>query len=182
MSFKFLPIDRKTLKFQLQLCLEYHPSGKKPSQLKKGFEAKKKWMEEVFEELEPCGFVLLDNKKPCGMIEFLPQEMAKKCGYIVGEERKNTLTVTCVEVSKAYTNEKNYKKGLMFEGEKRAEIKKLLVRKCIEYLRGEKKYERIEVGAFKGNGDWNPAWLFEKLGFRKIEDRGRLQIMELRIE
>lgn len=165
-----LPLDRRSMDKEIDLCLKFHPSGIIPSprNAKKGRELKKKFLQMVFRRVEPAGFIALSSNKPIGLLELMPREYAQRNGYITGSrgDHKDVLTIVCLEVS---------------FGEDREKVMDMLVSHLAENLHNFGSFKKIEVGAFLGDVEFHPSWVYEKHGFKRVEERGKARILEIKI-
>jgi hypothetical protein len=170
MVIKILPLNHKSMDKEIDLCLKFHPSGKVPNSksAEKGRELKRKFLEKVFEKVEPAGFIALDGDKPVGLLELMPREYARRNGYITGSRGtdKDVLTIVCLEVSL---------------GENRKKVMNLLVSHLLDNLHIFSPFKEIEVGAFLGDVEFHPSWVYEKHGFKVIEERGNARILKIQI-
>lgn len=170
MAIKILPLNRKSMDKEIDLCLKFHPSGMVPSpeNAKKGRELKKKFLEMVFSKVEPAGFIALNSNRPIGLLELMPREYAQRNGYITGSrgDDKDVLTTVCLEVS---------------FGENRKKVMDMLVSHLVNNLHIFSSFKEVEAGAFLGDVEFHPSRVYEKHGFRIVEDRGKARILAIQI-
>lgn len=170
MATTILPLDHQSMDKEIDLCLKFHPSGKIPSprNAKKGRKLKKQFLEMVFKKVEPAGFIALSGNRPIGLLELMPREYARTNGYIIGSrgDDKNVLTIVCLEVS---------------FGEDRRKVMDMLVSHLVSNLRSFGSFKKIEVGAFQGDVEFHPSWVYEKHGFQRLEERGKALILAIQI-
>lgn len=167
---KVLPLNHASMDKEIDLCLKFHPSGlvPNPENAERGRELKKKVLEMIFDKVEPAGLIALHGGKPIGLLELMPREYAKRNGYITGSQGddEDILTIVCLEVA---------------FGEDREKVMDVLVSHLVDNLHLFSSFEEVEVGAFPGDVEFHPSWVYEKYGFRMVEDRGRAQILAIQI-
>jgi len=167
---KIVPLNRESMDKEIDLCLRFHPSGRipDPENAEKGRELKRKFLEMVFEKVEPAGFVALNGSKPVGLLELMPREYARRNGYITGSQGvdEDVLTIVCLEVSL---------------GEDRKRVMNLLVSHLVNNLHLFSPFKEVEVGAFVGDVEFHPSWVYEKHGFKVVEKRGKARILAIQI-
>lgn len=155
---------------EIDLCLKFHPSGKvpNPKSAEKGRELKRRFLERVLEKVKPAGFIALNEDKPVGLLELMPREYARRNGYITGSQGadKDLLTIVCLEVSL---------------GEDRKKVMNLLVSHLLDNLHIFSLFKEVEVGAFLGDFEFHPSWVYEKHGFKVVEERGNTRILKIQI-
>lgn len=170
MVIEIIPLNRKSMDKEIDLCLKFHPSGMvpNPENAKKGRELKKKFLEMVFNKVDPAGFIALNSNKLIGLLELMPRDYAQKNGYITGStgDDKDVLTIVCLEVS--FSEDRN-------------EVMDMLVSHLVNNLHIFSSFKEIEVGAFPSDVEFHPSWVYEKHGFRIVEDRGKARILAIQI-
>jgi hypothetical protein len=67
------PLTLENLEDEIDLCTKFHTNMTLPKEdRERAFKVKRKWLEEVMEQFNPCGLIAYVNEKPYGFIEFLP--------------------------------------------------------------------------------------------------------------
>ncbi len=167
---EMLPLNEETMDLEIDLCLRFHPSGIVPDgkNAERGRALKKRFLRRVFDKVSPAGFVAVRGGKPVGLLELMPRAYARVSGYITGRRGHDdhTLTIACLEVA---------------VGENRKEVMEKLVNHLTGNLRVFRPYRQIEVGAFPGDVEFHPAWVYERRGFSVVEDRGAARLLAVLI-
>ena len=167
---KILPLNEETLDLEIDLCVKFHPSGFFPDEelAEEGRKLKKILMKRIFEKVTPAGFIAIDEGKPVALLELMPREYARRNGYITGLEGvdEETLTILCLEVAR---------------DQDRKRVMESMVRYLINNLSVFRPFKRIEVGAFPGDVDFHPSWVYENVGFKVAEDRDTVKVLSISI-
>jgi hypothetical protein len=155
---------------EIDLCIKFHPSGFIPDEknAKEGRILKRKFLQRVFEKVNPAGFIAVKDGKPIGLLELMPRAYARRNGYITGINGidNDTLTIVCLEVAL---------------GENRKEVIGKLVAHLVDNLNKFRSYRRLEVGAFPRDVEFHPSWVYEKYGFNVSEDREIVKVLTISI-
>jgi len=135
---------------EIDLCTKYHTNMTLPREDRENaLKAKRKWLEEVMKQFNPCAFIAYVNEEPYGFIEFLPYTITKTLGFPSENRDKNIAVIICLLVRQRAWN---------------LGIASKLVQSCINNLR-KRDFKRLEVKANK-RGIWHPVKFYEKRGFR----------------
>lgn len=123
--------------------------------LKEAREMKRGWLRHIISAFKTCGYIAYLGRKPVGFIEFVPGEFAENLGITTYHSPKQTATILCLSVKKAYWGQKIGSKLL-------SKLKKDL---------STTNYKHIEVTAYK-SGVWHPAAFYLKNNFKIIKEFG----------
>ena len=164
------PLSEETLDLELHLCLKCHPSGFSPAgpEVDEGRRLKRRFIQEVLQRVRYAGFVAEEENAPAALLELMPRSLARRNGYITGDDGEDdeTLTIACLEVAYGY---------------ERKEMMRAMVSHLARNLKLFRPYRRIEVGAFPRDTDFHPDWVYREAGFTVDEDRGEALVLTIRI-
>lgn len=159
------PLTLENFEDEIDLCTKYHTNMTLPSEDRKdALEAKRKWLEEVMKQFNPCAFLAYVSKEPYGFIEFLPCALSKAIGF-QSEKNENTAIITCLLV-----RQKAWNMGIASK----------LIQACISNLR-EIGFKELEVKANR-SGVWHPVNFYEKMGFkikRELDEKSCLMVYNI---
>lgn len=151
-------VNEDNIRYLVDLCMKYNPlRGEAPERSDRAYftsiKAKMKWFLEINNLFGPNAILAFYQDQVLGFIEFLPREFARKAGVICGSDsKKKVITITCLSVRKNF---------------QRLGIGKKLVHRLEKYAK-KRGYKYLEVGAFRGNTNWQPIAFYKKLGFYKV--------------
>lgn len=162
------PLTLENFEDEIDLCTKYHTHMTLPSEDRENaFKVKRKWLEEVMKQFNPCAFIAYVNNEPYGFIEFLPYTVTKTLGF-QSKRGENTAVIICLLV-----RQKAWNMGIASK----------LIQACISNLR-RRGFKRLEVKANK-SGVWHPINFYEKTGFkveRELDEKSCLMIYNIKNE
>jgi GNAT superfamily N-acetyltransferase len=160
------PLTLENSEDEIDLCTKYHTNMTLPSEDRENaLKAKRKWLEEVMKQFNPCAFLAYVDKEPYGFIEFLPHKITKAMGF-QSKGDKNSAVIICLLV-----RQKAWNMGIASK----------LVQACISDLR-ERGFKRLEVKANR-SGVWHPVRFYEKMGFkveRELDEKSCLMVYNIK--
>jgi len=120
--------------------------------------SKGRWLSQVTETLEVAGVVAYLGDSSMGFLEYVPRPLARAALWPVGTygEDARVLTITCLRVER---------RGWA--------VADRLLWEALDQIRALEGYDFIEV-ALPPRG---PRWLYEKFGFRTVEEGEQVAIM-----
>lgn len=143
---------------EMKMCIENYPYGNPPRKFhNRCIDIKEKIFKEVFLRERVAGIYAKYQDKVIGLIEVFPREIMKKYGFLTGSYGDDDcyLTVGCLEVGYGIPR-KEMIDELMFQ---------------LENKYSEFKRKRIEgIGVFEWNEGFMPYWVYDKYGFKRIEN------------
>lgn len=161
------PLTLENFEDEIDLCTKYHTNMTLPGEDRENaLKIKRKWLEEVMKQFNPCAFIAYVNEEPYGFIEFLPYTITKTLGFQSERRDEQTAVIICLLVRQRAWN---------------LGIASKLVQSCISNLR-ERGFKRLEVKANK-SGVWHPVKFYEKIGFkieRELDEKSCLMVYDIK--
>ena len=158
-SIEFIPITKDTYLEEMSMCLHHYPMGN-PMKVHhtKCIAIKEGVYNDVWKKENVAGIYAKMRGNVVGLLEVFPREILNKYGFMTGTEgeNKNTLSIACYEV--AYGLPRTIiLDELMYH---LLEIKHMFSRNYIE-----------GVGILECNEGFNPYWVYEKYGFKRVSKK-----------
>lgn len=154
---RFFPITKETLAQEMQMCLRHYPAGNPPLIYHQDCIALKAPVFNEVWEYESCAGIYAElDGDVLGLLEVMPRNLVKKYGFLTGTRgtESETLCITCYEV--AY-------------GVSRVFMLDELMRHLLQ-MGNAFSAKKIEgVGILGCRDGFNPYWVYEKYGFRSVE-------------
>lgn len=154
---QFFPITQKNYLQEMSMCLRNYPLGNPPKQYHEDCIAlKSRVFAEVWKVEEIAGIFAKYNDRAVGLLEVMPRETLQKYGFMTGTagENEKYLSVGCYEVG---------------YGIPRVEMIDELMRRLKNIYHVFYRKEIEGIGIYGWNDGFNPYWVYEKYGFRKVE-------------
>lgn len=155
---QFYPIDCHSYQEEMMMCLCNYPYGNPPKKFHDScIRIKEQVYSEVWKKEEIAGIYAKYKEKVVGLLEIMPREIIRKYGYMTGTKGNDEdyLTVGCYEVG---------------SGMPRVAMIDVLQKQLIKFYPCFRRKLIEGVGIYGWNDGFNPYWVYEKYGYRKVDE------------